>query len=108
VISCSGWDSEKIREKKDDIAGPGERAAKVQGLPVKASENSLKKASGACDPLFWGSHPEQSTQERAQVKASRRNLVSKIPSESSDRKIWRGSVESPGNPPFWRALAQNF
>jgi hypothetical protein len=45
-------------------------------LPVKASDNSLKQATGACHPLFWGSHPEQGTQEQAQVKASRRNLVS--------------------------------
>ena len=74
MFSCSGWDYEKVRKVKEEIVGRG--VERTNRSPAKVSDKSLKQAKGPCYPLFWGSHSEQGAQEQAQVKASRRNLVS--------------------------------
>ena len=54
----------------------GAKGAKPPYWPQKVSDKSLKQAVSPRRPLFGCSHPQQRAQEQAQVKASRRNLVS--------------------------------
>ena len=54
----------------------GAKGAKPPYWPQKVSDKSLKQAESPRHPLFGCSHSEQGAQQQAQVKASRRNLVS--------------------------------
>ena len=65
-----------VLEMGDEMPHFGAKRAKPPYLPQKVSDKSLKQAESPRHPLFGCSHSEQSAQQQAQVKASRRNLVS--------------------------------
>ena len=91
MVSCSDMGSKEIRKSNDEGPGANGKATEPGDSTLKVCDKSLKRLTGPCHPLFWGSDSQDSAHQQAWIKAGGRDLV---PLSEIGCSPQRGSTQS--------------